>query len=248
MPRRPPALWATSVPLRGFDRAEDAGAADRRAGGDGQRGAGDVERVAADVGAGGADIGVGQLHRRPAARNGDRLRIGAVVACTHSRFAASPSPLPVLARAATTQATRPTATTIRAPRGAPSGGRLSWGGVATARQYWNQARIRGAAIPRPPSWVRSLRGRQSDATEQGRAETAGGRGPRPADELHRSRLWAGSAADPRDGRDLRQLGIGDRAAGDQPHRDRPRLPGPRLLGAGRRRLLRWAPSPAASAT
>ncbi|HWO46428.1 MAG TPA: alpha/beta hydrolase [Solirubrobacterales bacterium] len=115
------------------------------------------------------------------------------------------------------------------------------GASLTARQYWNRSRIRLAAIPRPPSWVRSPRGRQSDAIEQGRGEAEDRRRPRPPDQLHRSRLRAGADADPRHGRDLRQLGIGDRAAGDQPHRDRAGLPRPRLLGARRRRLLARRP-------
>src|SRR5215207_1898487 len=115
--------------------------------------------------------------------------------CTHSRLAASPSPLPVLASAAITQATSPTAITIRAPRGGRPASAGPWEASATARQYWNSAPIRLAAIPRPPSGVRSLHGRQSDATEQGRAVTQSGRGPRAADELHRSRLGAGPAAD-----------------------------------------------------
>src|SRR6187200_3296478 len=67
----------------------------------------------------------------------------AVPAWTHSSCAASPSPLPVPARAATRQAISPTAMTARAPRGGRSS-RFSGGGEAafTARQYWNRGRIR----------------------------------------------------------------------------------------------------------
>src|SRR3954453_18178812 len=64
---------------------------------------------------------------------------------THSRLAASPEPLPLLARAATTQAISPIATTIRAPRGGrSSGGSVILGSPVTARQYWNPGRIRQA--------------------------------------------------------------------------------------------------------
>ena len=163
--------------------------------------------------------------------------------CTHSRLAASPSPLPVLARAATTQATSPTAITIRAPRGGPvvlCGGSL--GGVAhsaTVLEFGHRFaalryldRLRGYVLPVAGKVTRLNRAE---------AEAADGRRPRAADQLHRSRLRAGSAADPRHGRDLRQLGIGDRAAGDQPHGDRAGLPRPRLLGARRRRLLARRP-------
>src|SRR4029078_13519787 len=97
-----------------------------------------------------------------------------------------------------------------------SSGLAERGGKRTARQYWNRGRIRRRAIPLHALGVWTRRGNESDAGEQGKAEAEGRRGPRPADELRRSRFRAGLAADSRDGGDLRQLGIGDRAAGDGP--------------------------------
>src|SRR3954471_15807557 len=138
---------------------------------------------------------------------GTALESGPFADCTHSRLAASPSPLPVLARAATRQATSPIAITTRAPRGGrESSAEVPWGAALTARQYWNRSRNRPPAIPRPPFGVRSPRGRESHATEDDRGAAQCGRGPRAADELHRSRFRPGAAADPRDGGDLRQLG------------------------------------------
>src|SRR3954452_18551341 len=76
------------------------------------------------------------------------------------------------------------------------------------------------------SGVRTRRGDESEAAEQGQAEGEGRRGPRPADEPDRSRLRPASAAHSRHGGDLRQLGVGDRAAGDRPHGYRAPLPPP----------------------
>src|ERR1700679_1599045 len=73
----------------------------------------------------------------PGTATGLESGIGAV--CTHSRFAASPSPLPVVSTAATTQARSPTATTARTPRGM----RSLWGAsFMRPRQYWNPSQIR----------------------------------------------------------------------------------------------------------
>ena len=60
----------------------------------------------------------------------------------------------------------------------------------------------------------------------------------------RRRRGPGPAADPRHGRDLRELARGDRAAGASPHRDRPRPAGPRRARRRAAATTRWAASPA----
>ena len=187
---------------------------------------------------------VGQLHLRPC-RRGRRpvFESGPSFDCTHSRFAASPSPLPVLASAATRQASEAdrdddqgAARRARGPAGRCLGGVVHSAtvleSVTDSPRCDTSTGLRGTFSP-----VAGKVTRLSMAEREPRTVDVHGR----SDQLHRSRLRAGAAADPRHGGHLRQLGVGDRAAGDQPHRDRPRLPRPRRLGAGRRRLLARQP-------
>ena len=130
MARRPPAVWAISVRRAALTEQRmrpsptGAPASIRSVARDPE------ERVAADVGAGGADLAVGQLHRPPppgtatGLESGDRRRLHPFEV---GRFAAAPCRWS--SSAAATQASRPTAITIRAPRG----GRVSWRGVGHGR-------------------------------------------------------------------------------------------------------------------